>query len=387
MLAPNQSEFNWIAIEGSGEREDGQRRRLAVLVWIARTGPRARLTAGPALLAPADLPAIVRGLVPFPILSPFGVESDDRPLFMVVVYDLDRPDRRPRRVEIEIEHEDFDAATFSAVTAGGDLQLHQLTTRAASELRGTTAPDREPSGGDAFAIALRARAEGFDVELHLRPLKRMVTFGRAGSPRLRQGPIETSYAQRPRLAVAGRVGLDGETIADFRGEACQDRQWLTVTPAQVKWIWVQLRLDDGRELMGYVMRDGSGGRWRSANEGRCLAREGWLIEADGSVQPLPRLTVSAIEGFEVRSDERGVCPTRFAVEVPELDGLTVILEHVIEAPFVPMKAFGPMLDAGIWEGPACVVESNRNITARAWVEVMSTAAVRLARPTSTRAGR
>lgn len=366
-MAVNQSEFNWIAIEGAGEGERGPR-RFAVLVWIARTGRRTRARARPSVISPADLPSPLGDLVPpwLPILSPFTLEADDRPLFMAVLYDLDRPDRRPYAVEIAIEHEDFDAATFSATTAGGDLQIHQLEIG-------------EPAS---FAIAIKARSADFDVELYLAADKGVLAFGNRGAPRLRQGPIETAYVQRPRLAVRGRIALTAgerrETIARFTGDACQDRQWLTVTATQVKWIWAQLRLDDGREILGYVMRDSGSGRWASPNDGRLLGSGGWLVERDGGLRPLPRFDVCSVEEHETRTD-RGTCPTRFAVRVPELD-LHVTLEHTIAAPFVRMKAFGPMLDAGIWEGPAHVVDASQPLAGHCWVEVMNAATAQLAAP-------
>jgi len=283
---------------------------------------------------------------------------------MAVLYDLDHPDRPLRQVEVEIEHEDFDRATFSAVAAGGDLQLQQFST--------ADVP---------FAIAIKARSADFDIELYLRPEKDVLTFGVDGSPRLRQGPIETAYAQRSRLTMTGRIELldaDGrrETITRLEGDACQDRQWLTVSATQVKWIWLQLRLADGREIMGYVMRDSAAGRWASANDGRRLDGDGWLIEKDGHVRKLPSFDVRSVEACEQRS-ERGLCPTRFEVAIPELE-LGFTLEHIVETPFLRMKAFGPSLDAGIWEGPARVVASSEPLAGHAWVEVMNAATVKLA---------
>lgn len=366
-MAVNQSEFNWIVVEGMGAGEHGPR-RFAVLVWIARTGPRMRASLGPSVITGADLPSPVGRLLPpwMPILSPFRVQSDDRPLFMAVLYDLDHVDRRPMAVEVEIEHEDFDPATFSATSRDGDLQIHQLAT--------LDAPERS------FTIAIKARSEQFDVELYLRPQKGVFTFGPDGSPRIRQGPIETAYVQRPRLAATGQIVIldeDGrpETVERFTGDACQDRQWLTVTATQLKWIWVQLRLADGRELMGYVMRDSSPGRWASANAGRRLDGDGWLIDGDGKLRRLPDFDVASVEEQEVRTD-RGLCPTRFVVSVPELD-LGVTVEHVIPAPFLRMKAFGPSLDAGICEGPARILDATPPLDGHCWVEVMNAATARL----------
>ena len=101
-LAPDQGESSWLCAELEGTSAGGQARRLAVLVWLHRTGPRlGRLDAGPGVLDHRHLPAALRELVPswLPIVMPVTVHTDDRPLLLAVVYDLDRPEAEPRRLE------------------------------------------------------------------------------------------------------------------------------------------------------------------------------------------------------------------------------------------------------------------------------------------------
>src|SRR5690606_16916944 len=137
-------------------------------------------------------------------------------------------------------------------------------------------------GGHGTAIA--ARCDRFEVELAVREQKPGVVFG-DGSPRIHHGRIETSYFQRPRLDVTGTLRIGEETIRDFVGEGVQDRQWLRGTVPNLKWIWPHLRLPDGRELTGYVIRDSSGGRFIDADTGDELGRGGWIIECDATVRP------------------------------------------------------------------------------------------------------
>ncbi len=339
-LGPLQTEFNWYIFEGSGRGRGGPR-RLAGLISIHRTGPRPqRIELGLQLLTGADLPSPMRELLPswLPIVSPVRVDTDDRPLVMVVLYDLDQ--RRLVHVETTIEHAQLDLATFSVTTDRFRLRQGETTRIVATH--------------DRFALELDARA-----------CKPAVVFG-DGSPRLRHGRVETCYVQRPRLDVRGTIRIDGETVEDFVGDGAQDRQWLAITAPNLAWIWPHLRLDDGTELHGYVLRDSA--------DRREIVRAGWLVDHGGAVRRLRDFDVRAVDTVD---SARGAVPTRFAVDSDELD-LHVVLEHAIADPFLPMLAFGTALDAGIWESPATIVEANRAIAGHCWVEVFDAACVRLA---------
>lgn len=343
-LALGESEFSWYIFEVAGAG-----RRFAGLVSIHRTGPRARSVAlGPQLIAGRDLPAPLRDLVPawLPILSPLRVTTDDRPLFAAALYDLDAR-TQPIVIEHEIEHADFDPDRFAATARRGRMSLD-------------VGPDE---------VAIAVRDERFALDLRLRALKPPVVFG-DGSPTLRHGKISTSYVQRPRLHVAGEIELAGTRVAGLEGEGVHDHQWLRVTAPNLKWIWPHLRLADGRELTGYVIRDTAAGRDADADTGRELGRGGWVIERDGAVRALPRFDVRATAHV---ATARGRVPTRFEVSAPEL-GLELAVDHLVAAPFIPMRAFGDVVDAGIYEGP---VEVHDHPAIRGWIEVMSSAHVRL----------
>jgi hypothetical protein len=351
-LALHESEFCWYIFEGRGAGAAGPR-RIAGLISIHRTGPRARRIApGPTLIAGRDLPSPLRELVPgwLPLVSPLRVDLDDRPLFMVALYDLDDPGARPLQIEHELEHAELELDSFSARSRAGDLQLHR-------------------SGADG-STSIVARTERFELQLHARSCKSGVVFGDNRTPSIRHGRIATSYFQRPRLDVIGSLRIEGESIADFAGDGVHDHQWLRATTPNLKWIWPHLRLPDGRELTGYVIRDSSGGRSAAANEGRELGRAGWLIERDSTLRALARFDVRAESHIDT---ERGRVPTRFVVDAPEF-GLRLVLDHVIPAPYLRMRAFGDAIDAGIYEGP---VNVHDHPEIRGWVEVMNAATVRL----------
>lgn len=114
------------------------------------------------------------------------------------------------------------------------------------------------SGG---ALSLRGsiRSEA-SFELRLLPHKRHVIFGEDGISR--KGPEGTAasyYITFPRLDVTGSLQLGEETL-EVAGEAWMDHEISSsqLDRNQVGWDWASLQLYDGREIMGYVLREEDG---------------------------------------------------------------------------------------------------------------------------------
>ncbi len=391
-LDADAGESSWYCFEGEGQGRAGPR-RVAGLVWLHRTGPRIeRVSPGVSVVSPRALPAPLRGLVPswLPLIAPVRVEQDERPLFLIVLHDLDQPATPPRRIEREVELRDFDPETFSAACvaplAPSERQRRESRGPARSRIDlpgpSTHREDAVRSGHSeelglrarvdaehGYEATVRARCEAFDVDLSLQGPARMAVFGEAGSPLLRHGAIEVGYAQRPHLAVTGRLRLGDEVIENVVAAGAHDRHWRRSTEIDLQWIWVHLRLDGARAITAYVIR-------RSRGDAAEVGRGGWLVSGDADVTPLP--------GFDLRATAdvdtpRGRVPVRFALDLPSL-GARVVVHHVIEAPYVPMRAFGGLLDAGIHEGPIRVVEADGVTVEGGWVEVMNAAHARLGRP-------
>lgn len=327
-LAPDQGESSWACAELDGT-SDGRARRLAMLVWLHRTGPRlGRLDAGPGVLDHRYLPAALREIVPswLPIVTPVTVRTDDRPLLLVVLYDLDRPEAEPRRIEQAIEAADFAPTTFSGRTPNLSLQIQ------------------------AGRLLVMARTPSFAVELEGTPTKPAVSFG-DGSPTLRHGPIEIGYLQRPRVEFRGSIVLDRETI-EVRGEGAHDRHWRRSSPPNLAWLWLHLRLDGGREVNCYVLRD-------ARAPSRVIAARGWWIASDAGVGELADFTLEA-EGdhYVFRAEELGV-------------GIRFV--HAVRHAYLPLGAFGEAIDAGISEAPIRVVDGDPEQKLGGWLEIFDSA--------------
>jgi hypothetical protein len=321
-LAVDQGESSWLCAELAGPGPHGVR-RFAVLAWLHRTGPRLnRLASGPGALDHNQLPAALRDIVPrwLPIITPVRIESDDRPLLMVVLYDLDAPDAPPIQVEREVEHASFDASSFSAAT---------------SEVAVRVLADR---------IVIEARTRELALCLEARPTKRAAIFG-DGTPILRHGDIEIGYVQRSRLAVEGVVSLRGERV-DVTGAGAHDRHWRRATVTNLAWLWLHLRLPGEREVNCYALRD--------AVTNMPIARRGWWIDAEGDVHSIEE-PVLAADG------------DAYVFAAPTLD-IRIRFVHAVARPYLRMRAFGEAIDGGIAEAPIRVCDQTES-PIEGWLEV------------------
>jgi predicted secreted hydrolase len=158
---------------------------------------------------------------------------------------------------------------------------------------------------------LRARAEGLDLELDLRSLKPEVLNGEGGVSRKGEGLGEAShYVSLTRMATSGSVGWEGRRWP-VTGLSWMDHEFGSdaLGADQVGWDWFSIQLDDGRELMLYLLRrrDGS---VEPASSGTWVGR-------DGRTRHLP------LGSFEVRPTgtwksqaSGGTYPAGWTVAVP-----------------------------------------------------------------------
>jgi hypothetical protein len=354
----HQSDCNWFAFEAGGGG-----RRFAGIVSLHRTGPRLERVELD-WRNPTPLEEMPRSLRPFlgsglASLLPVQPRFDARPLFFGVLYDF-APGRPAERFEVPVEGS-FDPARFSFVERQGRQQILQAT---AAEWRPSLPPILQAFfHHDGPAFALRATAERFTLELFLRPAKDPVAYGPGGDTALRGRRLTIHYVQRPRLELVGTVTVAGQPPVVVRGDATQDRHWLTVTDPALRWMWLMARLDDGRECMAYEMRTADGGRDAPADSGRPAGGGAWIVERNGVARPIERWTLRPLRHI---ATPRGLVPSQFMLDMPD-ERLRFVVEH--EQPtFVPTRALGELVEAGIWESPARLLEGPTG--GRFWVDVM-----------------
>jgi predicted secreted hydrolase len=154
-----------------------------------------------------------------------------------------------------------------------------------------------------FAVTARDRRGGLLVDLTLAPERPRVFQGPNGysakDPGAGAGSLYYSYT---RLAAQGRVAAGADTVA-VTGRAWLDREIFTsqLAARHRGWDWLSLQLEDGRDLMVFVLRDqqqrpdvaratvvGSAGsvRWLEAPLDVLEARDWWTSPETGARYPV-----------------------------------------------------------------------------------------------------
>lgn len=199
-------------------------------------------------------------------------------------------------------------------------------------------------------------ARGFGFELALVPEKPLVLHGDRGySAKGSQAGNASAYVSWTRLAVSGTLTLDGRTHA-VRGGAWFDHEFGSgvLEEGTVGWDWFGLRLDDGRELMAFVLRDAQG-RARAASGGT-------LVERDGTARKLTADDFTVVVEEHWTSPRTGArYPSRCTLRVPA---------HGLALELRPLVDDCELSDAGAtgvvyWEGP---LEVRGTVSGRGYAE-------------------
>jgi predicted secreted hydrolase len=107
---------------------------------------------------------------------------------------------------------------------------------------------------------LQAQDEGLGLDLILTPTKPAVLHGDAGfSRKAAQGNAASYYYSLTRLDTRGRITVNGRDL-EVTGSSWMDHEFFTHTlaPEQAGWDWFALQLNDGREVMLYLLRHQDG---------------------------------------------------------------------------------------------------------------------------------
>jgi predicted secreted hydrolase len=205
-------------------------------------------------------------------------------------------------------------------TAGGRFHAASRTSRAALGLAGAqAAPFRVwleswSAEGEGAATRLRAQEGDVAIDLTVSPAKPVVRQGDRGLSRKGAEPGNASlYYSFTRMPARGTVRLGAETL-EVSGEAWMDREWSTSALGEgvEGWDWFAVQLDDGRELMVYLLRrrDGTVDPFSA----------GTLVAADGTVRRLEAADVRVEMLAHWTSPHSGVrYPARWRLSVPSAE--------------------------------------------------------------------
>lgn len=214
---------------------------------------------------------------------------------------------------------------------------------------------QEPDYGKSWQ--LQAADGDVSLRLDLLALKAPVLHGRNGLSQKSHGAGNASfYYSMPRLQSNGTLSLGGVDYA-VSGLSWLDREWSSngLGPEQVGWDWFALQLDDGSELMFYVLRR-MDGTWDTHSAGT-------LVAANGQRFPLSAESVT-IEILEYWESPRGVrYPAAWHLQSSSVE---------IDLEIRPLMADQELVTAvQYWEGAVAVNGQHAGVavTGRGYVEL------------------
>ncbi|MBT4137091.1 MAG: carotenoid 1,2-hydratase [Candidatus Latescibacteria bacterium] len=154
--------------------------------------------------------------------------------------------------------------------------------------------------GDAFDFSAVDAGKDMRIDLRTRPKKSLIFQGPKGYSKKGVGESAASqYYSFTRLETEGSVTVAGETF-DVVGESWMDKEFGSnqLDENQVGWDWFSLQLDDGREVMLYVLRD----KTNAVDYAR-----GTIVLVDGQTQYLKR------DEFEIQETGSWTSPETDAI--------------------------------------------------------------------------
>lgn len=189
--------------------------------------------------------------------------------------------------------------------------------------------------------ALRASMPGYAIDLQLETEKTAALHDGDGFIRYTPGSASYYYS-RTRMTVDGTLTVDDEALP-VTGEAWMDHQWGDFqTYEEGGWDWYAVQLDDGRDLMLYVIRDPSGAP--AIVDGSIVAPDGSLTvldERDFTVEPTGTWTSPATGT---------TYPSGWRAEIPGAD-LSLTLTPTLREQELDTRATTGVI---YWEGEATV---------------------------------
>ena len=204
-----------------------------------------------------------------------------------------------------------------------------------------------PDGPDRYRT--RIEADDFALDLALIAAGPPLPNGRDGFSQKTPNPSNASYYySRPRLAVEGRIRLDGAD-RHVTGLAWLDHEWSSeIMPEEAQgWDWIGINLHDGGSLMAFRMRQ---------PDGSALWTSGTLRQGSEPARTLDPGEVRFEPGRLWQSPRTG---TRYPVEwTLDVAGRTLRLE-----PLMNDQELDGRRSTGIvyWEGAVRVYEADREI--------------------------
>ncbi len=216
---------------------------------------------------------------------------------------------------------------------------------------------------DEKTVVISASGGKYQLDLVLDSLKKPVVHGKDGvSQKASCKGCASHYYSLSRMLARGVMTVDGKP-AFVKGLAWMDHEFGSnqLTDNQVGWDWYSIQLEDGRELMLYVMRRADGTIDKHSS--------GTLIARDGSSRHLLKneFIINKTGSWKSRKSN-GEYPMGWNVSLPG-ENLNLSLEPVMNDQEL---ATGKSTGVTYWEGAARVFTSSggkKKLAGRAYIEM------------------
>lgn len=212
------------------------------------------------------------------------------------------------------------------------------------------------------AIRLRARDEALGLDLSLMPLKPPALHGDGGFSRKAAGLDAASYYYSlTGLATKGQLTVNGRSF-EITGVSWLDHEFFTgsMAPVLVGWDWFSLQLNDGREVMLYLLRHADG----SLDP----ASSGTLVDPGGQTRPLKLADFQVKANGVWKSPHSGAAyPAGWQIAIPgeslDLSLTPTLADQEVRA--------GAPAQVSYWEGQVTIQgqKESRPISGQGYVEL------------------
>ena len=166
-------------------------------------------------------------------------------------------------------------------------------------------------GESVFPLRLKAKSDGFAIDLLLTSQKSYVLQGDQGLSQKSREPGNASYYYSyPRLETEGTMTVASDKFS-VTGASWMDREWSTsaLSDEQSGWDWFALQLSDNTELMFYQLR---------RKDGQCDSNSsGSLVLADNTKISLKEhdVTIKILDSWK-SPHSKITYPSRWRLAVP-----------------------------------------------------------------------
>ena len=199
------------------------------------------------------------------------------------------------------------------------------------------------TGPSLAEVRITAQGSDFAYDLDFTADRPFVLQGLQGFSVKSTAGQASHYYSQPFYRVTGTLTLPTGPV-EVSGQGWLDREWSSQPLAadQTGWDWISLHLDTGEKLMGYRLRDETGGDYVT----------GTWIAPDGTPTPLSpdQIAMTPLERNVVSGRE---IPTAWQVDIPD-QGAKITVRAIY-----PQSWMGTRIP--YWEGPVTVKGSHNGI--------------------------